>query len=183
MSLPHVLLGLLSSQPRTGYDLARAIAAEVDPVWRAEISQIYPALARLRREGHVVLRVLGPRRGPHRNLYRATAAGRRELRRWLLETPPPPRGRDDGLARMAFLDFLPAPERRQALRGYEKVIGDEIDRLRSASRPEGFRSEARDGAVEKLEGVRRWARSLASRPLLVAPAPAGADRGAPGKKK
>lgn len=184
MSLPHVLLGLLSSQPRTGYDLARAIEDEVDPVWRAEISQIYPALARLRREGHVVLRVLGPRRGPHRNLYRVTAAGRRELRRWLLETPPPPRGRDDGLARIAFLDFLPAPERRQALRGYEKVIGDEIARLRSASRPEGFRSEARDGAVEKLEGARRWARSLASRPSLVAPAEAGGrgDRGASGRK-
>ena len=184
MSLPHVLLGLLSSQPRSGYDLARAIADEVDPVWRAEISQIYPALARLRREGHVVLRVLGPRRGPHRNLYRVTAAGRREIRRWLLETPPPPRGRDDGLARIAFLDFLPAPERRHVLRGYEKVIGEEISRLRSASRPEGFRSEARDGAVEKLEGARRWARSLASRPSLVAPteAAAGGDR-VGGKKK
>jgi len=184
VSLPHVLLGLLSSQPRTGYDLARAIADEVDPVWRAEISQIYPALARLRREGAVVLRVLGPRRGPHRNLYRVTAAGRRELRRWLLETPPAPRGRDDGLARIAFLDFLPAPERRRVLRGYEKVIGDEIVRLRSVSRPDGFRSEARDGAVEKLEGARRWARSLASRPSLVAPgeASAGGERGA-GKKK
>ena len=183
MSPPHVLLGLLSSQPRTGYDLARAIADEVDPVWRAEISQIYPALARLRREGHVVLRVLGPRRGPHRNLYRVTAAGRRELRRWLLETPPPPRGRDDGLARIAFLDFLSAPERRQALRGYEKVIGDEITRLRSASRPEGFRSEARDGAVEKLEGARRWARSLASRPALVASSEAGAGGDRVGGKK
>lgn len=183
MSLPHVLLGLLSSQPRTGYDLARAIADEVDPVWRAEISQIYPALARLRREGAVVLRVLGPRRGPHRNLYRVTAAGRRELRRWILEAPPPPRGRDDGLARIAFLDFLPAPERRQALRGYEKVVADEIARLRSAARPDGFRGEAREGAVEKLEGARRWARSLAGRPALVASAEAGAGDRGPGKKK
>lgn len=184
MSLPHVLLGLLSSQPSTGYDLAGAIEEEVDPVWRAEISQIYPALARLRREGHVVLRVLGPRRGPHRNLYRVTAAGRRELRRWLLETPPPPRGRDDGLARMAFLDFLPAPERRLALRGYEKVIGDEIARLRSAPRPEGFRAEARDGAVEKLEGARRWARALASRPSLIASTETTGrgDRAAAGRK-
>lgn len=179
MSLPHVLLGLLSSQPRTGYDLARAIDEEVDPVWRAEISQIYPALARLRREGQVVLRVLGPRRGPHRNLYRVTAAGRRELTRWLLETPPPPRGRDDGLARMAFLDFLPPPERRQALRGYERVVADEVARLRSAPRPEGFRGEARDGAVEKLEGARRWVRALASRPSL---AGGGEGRGGTGRK-
>ncbi|MFN2387162.1 MAG: PadR family transcriptional regulator, partial [Thermoanaerobaculia bacterium] len=89
MSLPHVLLGLLADSPRTGYDLARALREELDPLWHAEFSQIYPALARLRRAGFVVLRVLGPRRGPPRNLYRVTAAGRRELRRWLAEPSPP----------------------------------------------------------------------------------------------
>lgn len=185
MSLPHVLLGLLATQPRTGYDLARSIRDEVEPVWRAEISQIYPALARLRREGHVVLRVLGPRRGPHRNLYRVTAAGRRELRRWLLEPLPPPRARDDGLARVAFLDFLPAPERRAVLRAYERAVAEEIARLRSAPAPEGFRREAREGAVEKLEGVRRWARLLAQRPSLpfAAESAARPDRSIPGKKK
>ena len=77
MSLPHVLLGLLATEPRTGYELARALEEDLSPAWRAEFSQIYPALAKLRREGHVHLRVLGPRRGPRRNLYRATAAGRR----------------------------------------------------------------------------------------------------------
>lgn len=178
MSLPHVLLGLLAVQPRTGYDLARAIRDDVEPVWRAEVSQIYPALARLRRDGSVVLRVLGPRRGPHRNLYRVTAAGRRELRRWLLEPPPPPRARDDGLARVAFLDFLSARERRDVLRGYEAAVGREIERLRSAPRPDGFRRDAREGVLEKLEGARRWARALAAR----ASGATAADVG-PGKKK
>jgi DNA-binding PadR family transcriptional regulator len=177
LSLPHVILGLLTDHPRTGYDLARVIEEEVEPVWKAEISQIYPALARLRREGHVVLRVLGPRRGPHRNLYRVTAAGRRELRRWLLEAPPRPRGRDDGLARIAFLDVLEVPERRQVLRGYEKTVADEIARLRAAPPPDGFRREAREAAVEKLEAVRRWSRTLSGRPSLASPSAGG------GKKK
>ncbi|HEX9286995.1 MAG TPA: PadR family transcriptional regulator [Thermoanaerobaculia bacterium] len=184
MSLPHVLLGLLAGQPRTGYDLARVIQEEVEPVWKAEISQIYPALARLRREGHVVLRVLGPRRGPHRNLYRVTAAGRRELRRWLLESPPAPRGRDDGLVRIAFLESLPVPERRQVLRAYEKTLADEIAWFHAAREPEGFRREAREGALEKLEGARRWARALASRPSLVPlQTVARPDRGPQVKKK
>lgn len=188
MSLPHVLLGLLDDQPRTGYDLARAIRSEVEPVWKAEISQIYPALARLRREGFVVLRVLGPRRGPHRNLYRVTAAGRRELRRWLLETPPPPRGRDDGLARIAFLGSLGVPERRAVLRAYERTVAAEIARLSTAHPPEGFLREAREGAVEKLESARRWARSLAARPSLAGAADSGtrgdrSSRAFPGKKK
>jgi PadR family transcriptional regulator AphA len=182
MSLPHVLLGLLVGHPRTGYDLARVITEELEPVWKAEISQIYPALARLRREGHVVLRVLGPRRGPHRNLYRATAAGRRELRRWLLDPPPTPRGRDDGLARIAFLDSLAVPERRQVLRGYEKSVSEEIARLRDAPPPDGFRREAREAAIEKLEAAKRWARALSSRPSL-ASSPAGGRSAGAGKKK
>jgi PadR family transcriptional regulator, regulatory protein AphA len=199
MSLPHVLLGLLSAQPRTGYDLARAIREDVEPVWRAEFSQIYPALARLRREGSVVLRVLGPRRGPHRNLYRVTAAGRRELRRWLLEPPPAPRSRDDGLARVAFLDVLLPRERREVLRSYEGAVGREIARLRAAPRPDGFRKEARDAVLEKLECTRRWARALAARasgPPATDPAGRGertiarvertvarGERAVPGKRK
>src|SRR6476661_10621432 len=104
MSLPHVLLGLLAEEPRTGYDLARAIREDLDAIWRAEFSQIYPALARLRRAGHVHLKVLGPRRGPRRNLYRVTAAGRRELKRWLGEPAAPPGSKDEGMTRIAFLD-------------------------------------------------------------------------------
>ena len=161
MSLPHVLLGLLSEVPRTGYDLARAIRDEVEPIWRAEFSQIYPALARLRRAGFVVLRVLGPRRGPRRNLYRVTAAGRRELRRWVVEPAPAPRARDEGLARIAFLEALPLPDRREALLRYERTVAEEIRRLRGAPGLRGYRREARRGAVERLEAVRRWLRTLA----------------------
>ena len=162
MSLPHVLLGLLAEAPSTGYDLARAIQEEMDPVWRAELSQIYPALGRLRRAGFVVLRVLGPHRGPRRNLYRVTAAGRRELRRWVAEPAPAPRAKDAVLARLAFLDYLPPPERRAAVLGQETVIADEIRRLRAGRVPRGYRSHALRGAVERLESVRRFLRARAA---------------------
>src|SRR5712691_8669175 len=132
MSLPHVLLGLLVEQPATGYDLERMMRTELDPIWRAEFSQIYPELARLRRAGHVVLRVLGPRRGPRRNRYRVTAAGRRELKRWLAEPSAPARGRDETLVRIALLDGLPAAERREAIARQERSIIEEIARLASA---------------------------------------------------
>src|SRR4029077_12708323 len=140
MALSHVLLGLLRETPRTGYELARAMRDEVDPAWSAGFSQIYPALARMRRNGWVLLRVLGPRRGPRRNLYRVTAAGRRELQRWLAEPPSPPRGNDEELARVAFLDALPLPERRRALLAAEGALAGELARLRGPPVPGGFRS-------------------------------------------
>lgn len=161
MSLPHVLLGLLAGSPGTGYDLARALESEIEPAWRAEFSQIYPALARLRRAGFVLLRVLGPRYGPRRNLYRVTAAGRRELKRWLDGPFPAPRGKDEGLARLAFFNLLDPGERRLALARYERVLSEEARRLRQLPRQPGFRGQARLVSLERLEASRRSVAALA----------------------
>lgn len=178
MSLPHVLLGLLAEAPGTGYDLARTLESEIEPAWRAEFSQIYPALARLRRAGLVLLRVLGPRHGPRRNLYRVTAAGRRELKRWLAGPFAAPRGKDEGLARLAFLNLLDPAERRLALARYERAHSEEARRLRQLPLPPGFRGQARLVALERLEASRRSVAALAREEA----APA-LPRSAAGKKK
>ncbi len=164
MSLPHVLLGLLHAAPRTGYDLARAMREDLDPSWSAGFSQIYPALARLRRRGWVLLRVLGPRGGPRRHLYRVTAAGRRELRRWLGETPAPPRHNDEGMARVALLDALPLSDRRRALSAAEAALGAEVARLRALRLPGGFPSLARRAAIDGIEAARRLLKSGGAAP-------------------
>jgi DNA-binding PadR family transcriptional regulator len=169
MSLPHILLGLLSEQPRTGYDLERAMREDLDHIWRATFSQIYPALARLRRAGHVHLKVLGPRGGPRRNLYRVTAAGRRELRSWL-GVPVAPLGKDPLLARVAFLDVLPPGERRAALLVLERSLGEHVRRLRSSAALAGFRIQARRGAIDRLEAGRRWLQALAHESAAAPPA-------------
>jgi PadR family transcriptional regulator, regulatory protein AphA len=172
-----VLLGLLFDRPSTGYDLARSLESDLAPLWRAEISQIYPTLARLRRAGFVLLRVLGPRHGPRRNLYRITAAGRRELRRWLIEPSPPPSSKDEGLTRIAFLDALPPSERRPLLARYERSIAEEVRRLRESSQLSGSLREARRGAIERLEATRRWVRAVGAEPVSgTAATPGGIKR-------
>ncbi len=173
MSLPHVLLGLLADQARTGYDLERAMREELDAVWRAEYSQIYPTLARLRRAGFVLLRVLGPRRGPRRNLYRITAAGRRELRSWIGELPSDWRMKDEILARTAFLGVLSPAEREEAIVRQERMVSEEIARLRAAPAPRGFYWEARRGVIERLEASRRWLRTIQRSPAAAAPSAKG----------
>jgi len=160
VSLAHVLLGLLSEEARTGYELEHAMGEELEPIWHAEFSQIYPTLARLRRAGFVTLRLLEPRRGPRRHLYRLTASGRRELRRWVAEASAPPRLRDEGLVRIAFLDALAPSERRHALAAQEEIVSREIRRLRLAGTPPGFRGKARRAALERLEAARRSIRQL-----------------------
>ena len=167
MALSHVLLGLLQDAPLTGYDLAQAMRRDLDPCWNAGFSQIYPTLAGLRRKGWVLLRVIGPRRGPRRHLYRLSAAGRRELRRWLEQASPPPRHNDERLARIALFDALALPERRRSLAAAEASLGAEVARLRALPSPGGFRSLARRGAIEQLDALRRFLRSGGAAPPAI----------------
>jgi DNA-binding PadR family transcriptional regulator len=152
-----VLLGLLHAEPRTGYDLARSMQDELASAWSAGVSQIYPALARLRRNGWVLLRTLGPRRGPPRLLYRVTAAGRRELARWLLSPPPEPpaRRRNPLLVRIAFLDALPPADRRRAIAEVDAALASELERWKASPPFEGSRGLARRAAAEESEALRR----------------------------
>ena len=131
----------------------------MDPSWRAGFSQIYPALRSLRRRGWVLLRVLGPRRGPRRHLYRTTATGRRELKRWLLEPPEARGSNDEILARLALAGSLAAADRRTALASAEAAVGAEIARLRSLHTATGFASFSRRAALERLDALRRFLRS------------------------
>jgi DNA-binding PadR family transcriptional regulator len=184
VSLPHVLLGLLHDAPQTGYDLERMLRSELDPVWSAGFSQIYPELSRLRRRGWVLLRVLGPRRGPRRNLYRVTAAGRRELARWLGEAPAAPRGNDPLLVRLALLGGLPAGvDRRRAVASAETVLAEEVRRLRKLAPPEGYRALARKSAIERLEGLRRFLRARAPSGESAAARARPGPRKTPGPRK
>jgi PadR family transcriptional regulator AphA len=155
VSLPHVLLGLLDQAPATGYELSRSLRERMDPVWRAGFSQIYPTLRILRRRGWVVLRVLGPRRGPRRNLYRTTAEGRRELRRWMLSVSAVRVRNDEVLARIALAGTLPAGERRRALAAAEAALAAEILRIHSLPAADEFPRLARRAALEELEAVLR----------------------------
>ncbi len=172
MSPPHVLLGLLHAEPRTGYDLARAMEEELGAAWSAGVSQIYPALARLRRNGCVLLRTLGPRRGPPRLLYRVTAAGRRELVRWLAAPPPAARRHDPLLVRLAFLDALPAADGRRVLSEIDAAVAAEMERWNAAPPPDGARGLARRAALDEREALRR----LLARELEPAVHPAGSGR-------
>ena len=159
MSLGHVLLALLAAEPASGYRLKARIDRDLDHLWTAELSQIYPALAGLSRAGYVSARVRGPERGPASRRYRLTAGGRRELSRWLAEPPRPPGLRDESLTRLLLVRALGGPRVREALSLYDRAIADEMARLRA--KPPGAAPAAgvRQLALSRLEGLRRWART------------------------
>lgn len=98
-TLGYAILGLLAREPRTGYEVSRALDHPVGYFWTARHSQIYPELARLETSGMVRHRVVaGP--GPRANKrYSLTAKGRRELRSWVTTPPAPEPSRSELLLR------------------------------------------------------------------------------------
>ena len=128
MSLAHVLLGLLDESPASGWDLKRRLAEDPARGWDADLSQIYPALRRLLRGGFVSLKRRRSPQGPPRREYRATAAGRRELKEWLAEPYRLPQPHDATLARLALLERSAASARLERLQQYRTLLAEELRR-------------------------------------------------------
>ena len=102
MSLPHILLGMLA-EPQSGYDLKKQFGESLQHFWHAELSQIYPTLKRLERDGLVTSRPGESRAGPPRRVYRRSAKGRRHLLEWLKAGPVTGTERIGYMAQVFFL--------------------------------------------------------------------------------
>ena len=79
MSLKYGLLGFLSNQPNTGYELHKLYPEPTRPT----IAYIYRTLANMAKEGLVEYTRVGQENRPDRKVYRITDTGTAELQRWL----------------------------------------------------------------------------------------------------
>lgn len=86
-TLGYAILGLLSRERLSGYDLTRGMRGRVGNFWSAKHSQIYPELARLEEKGHVTHGVVEQRGRPDKKVYEITTEGLRELKEWVPQPP------------------------------------------------------------------------------------------------
>ena len=97
MSLRHAMLGLLATEPATGYELTAKFDKSLGNAWHASHSQIYPELAKLEAEGMVEVIAQGARNS---KTWALTDAGREELRHWLVEVEPSRQQRNESALRL-----------------------------------------------------------------------------------
>ena len=86
MSLKHIMLGILR-EPYSGYDIKKRFDKSLRSFWRAELSQIYPLLQKMEKEGLLSSTSDESNIGPTRRVYKRSAEGREELQSWLLGGP------------------------------------------------------------------------------------------------
>lgn len=80
----YILLGLLSHEPMSGYDMKKRIDGMISPFWIVGYGQIYPTLNVLEEEGLVEKTMSETSKGPTRNVYAITSTGLVQLEKWLL---------------------------------------------------------------------------------------------------
>lgn len=98
----YAILGLLSYKPQSGYDLKKMTDRSIGFFWNESYGHIYPILKRLEQQKLLAREVKTGKGRPDRNIYRITAAGKRELREWLPVQPIDQPKRNELLLKLFF---------------------------------------------------------------------------------
>jgi DNA-binding PadR family transcriptional regulator len=149
MALRHAVLASLLDEERSGYQLTKAFDVGVANFWHALPQQLYAELAKLERDGLVTGRDVVQATRPTKRLFRASAAGLAELKRFAAAESKPSVIRDDLLVKVQAADRLAAGPLIEQLQQRATVAEGKIELFESLlRRMRGDRDEAtflRDG--------------------------------------
>jgi len=165
----YVILGMVSGEPRSGYEIKAVVDDTTRFFWAASYGQIYPELKRLSEEG-LVEGIDAPRGERKRTVYAITAAGEEELKRWLRRPPETVEMREEGLLKLFFAGVLPPEEAVETLRAMREQRLGLGARLR-AMEPKALEKEdpfplmVLQGGIEFNEWFADWCERMEHRLL------------------
>ena len=163
----QALLGLLTIEPMSGYDLGQMVRASIGHIWSESYGQIYPSLKQLAADGLVSRKTEKHKGRPDRHIYSITKKGREQLAKWLEVPPQAEVPRNEMLLKLFFGAQVPAAilirnvermaeEHRALLEKFKRVERDEIDQHAEYPDAPFWKMAARYGQIE-MEAHLRWA--------------------------
>ena len=123
---PNALLGLLSLEPMSGYDIRQMISRSIGYFWSESYGQIYPGLKRLATDGLVEKKTERRKGSPDRHVYSLTAAGREQLRSWLKLPAAREVPRDELLLKLFFGAHAPVKVSRNHVQAYLELQEERV---------------------------------------------------------
>ncbi|MDI4643707.1 PadR family transcriptional regulator [Cohnella hashimotonis] len=134
MSIKLAILGILSCQPSTGYDLKKIIEESTVMYWSGNNNQIYKSLVQLLEQGLVTHEVQHQESSPSKKIYTITDKGEAELKSWALTPPELPELKKSFLTQLAWADLLSPEELDNLLLAYENELNMQILLLQEKKR-------------------------------------------------
>jgi PadR family transcriptional regulator, regulatory protein AphA len=171
----YVILGMVSREPRSGYEIKALVDNSTRFFWAASYGQIYPELKRLAEAG-LVVGSDAPRGERRRTVYAITEAGEEALKEWLRQPPRTYELREEGLLKLFFAGVLPREEAAEILRSMREHRLGLVERLR-AIEPKALEKEdpypliVLRGGIEFNEWFAGWCERMEADLF----APAGAE--------
>jgi DNA-binding PadR family transcriptional regulator len=164
MALRHVLLGLLTADHASGYELSHSFAR---PPWRylwhAQASQIYAELQEMEASGVITEVARGRRR---RRTYGITRTGEAELQKWLTHPPVQFGVRNELALRLLLIASVDPAAARVLLAPFVVESARDLKRLRVAAAgmaPRDARGSvtferlAAELSLRSVEAMHQWA--------------------------
>jgi PadR family transcriptional regulator AphA len=152
MALEFAILGFLSREAMTGYDLkTRCFDEAAGHLWTADQAQIYRTLERLSTRGLARSRLVPQRGRPDRRLYSITERGRTALSSWLREPETPSQVRDPFLLHLFLAPDLPDDDIASLLSGAREEYQRRLEHLRGPARDELDAWARRTGRIRDAE--------------------------------
>jgi PadR family transcriptional regulator, regulatory protein AphA len=156
----YVILGMVSREPRSGYEIKALVDNSTRFFWAASYGQIYPELKRLSEAG-LVEGVDAPRGERKRTVYAITVDGEEELKAWLRQPPSIYEMRDEGLLKLFFAGNLPPEEAAEILRSMRDFHLGVVERLRAlepvvTAKEASFPLMVLRGGIEFNEWFAQW---------------------------
>jgi len=132
MSLRYCLLGLINYGGMTGYELDKAFKDSLYPVCSATTSQVYRELADMEKREWLTSSEVVQSGKPNRRVYEITAAGKEELRAWLLKDhiSEEMRIKHPFYMQMFFAGENSIEENIQILEHMKEVVGEELQKAK-----------------------------------------------------
>jgi PadR family transcriptional regulator, regulatory protein AphA len=158
----YVILGMVSRQPRSGYEIKAAVDNTTRFFWAASYGQIYPELKKLSEAG-LVEGIDASQGDRKRTRYAITLDGEAALKDWLRQPPEASEMREEGLLKLFFSEALEPEEAAATLRVMGQRRRELSERLR-AMEPQILEKEQDDpfplmvlrGGVEYNDWFAEW---------------------------
>lgn len=127
-NLKYIILGLLSEQSLTGYDITKAFDSDIGEFWSANHSQIYPLLIKMEANGLISHEIIVTGAKLEKKLYSLTQTGTIEFKTWLQSpTPELSASKDEFILKLYFIEnstdpLLPEMLAEQLMLHHNKLV-------------------------------------------------------------
>jgi DNA-binding PadR family transcriptional regulator len=158
MSLPHIILGMLHQQARSGYDLNKELETTIHYFWDADISRIYRSLRQMEMNGWVEHQTVVQEEHPNKKVYSLTELGQQELKNWLAQPGKAPGTRNPFLAQLHFSGAIPIKAQLRVLEQHLESLRADLLELKTRAEAIGLQIQLPTNALG--EGISRGLLSL-----------------------